>query len=367
MSAISRHASRAASRPRSVGIIVTLGPAWTPLRPPDRRMRQTIDRMLAAGASVVRINASQIAPRAAGVLAALVRTLRSRARIRQHRLSVLLDLGGPKVRVGPVLGRRCALLRPGQHVVIGPPLPRPSGANIGCTHPDAVASAARTGDRMLLDDGAIELIVRSVSGCRVDATVVQPGILRSGKGLNLPGRDLGLPALTGKDLRDLDLAAAFAPELVALSFVRSAQDIRKLRQELGRRGSTARIVAKIETPQALADLAAIVAATDLVMAARGDLSVEIGTENVPRAQEVIHRTARRFGKPVITATQLLQSMVDHSRPTVAEATDVANALRLGSAYVMLSAETAVGAHPVAACAWLTRIVTATMTRDGAGR
>jgi pyruvate kinase len=224
-----------------------------------------------------------------------------------------------------------------------------------CTY-RALANDLKAGDVVLFADGAVAMVVirSDAAGARLKVTL--PGRLRSQQGINLPGAALSVKALTDKDLLDLDWTARNPVEYVGLSFVRQASDVLWLREELARRGSPARIVAKIEKPQAVANLGPIVASTDAVMVARGDLGVEMDVARVPAIQKQVIAACHKARIPVITATQMLNSMETSSRPTRAEASDVFNAVLDGSDAVMLSGETAVGQYPVEAVATMSRIV-----------
>ena len=230
------------------------------------------------------------------------------------------------------------------------------GDEIGITFP-GLADIAEPGSALLINDGLVRTRVLRRDGARLHARVEVGGIVTSGKGVNLPGTVLPIPALTEKDADDLEFALAQGVDFVALSFVRSASDVEDLRKRIVAADSQARIIAKIEKAEALANLAQIIEASDAVMVARGDLGVEIGVAEVPVAQKRIIASARRAGKTVITATQMLESMIINPEPTRAEATDVANAILDGSSAVMLSAETATGAYPLQAVAFMNRIAT----------
>ena len=250
-------------------------------------------------------------------------------------VAVLLDLQGPRIRVGALPEPR--LLRSGEVVVFAP---EESAARdeLPTTYAD-LARDARVGATILLDDGLLSVEVTRIEWPRVYGRVVDGGTLTSHKGMNLPGLQVSAPALTDKDREDVAGAVAHGVEYVALSFVRRAEDLAEVR---GLVPDGLKLVAKIEKATALEDLERILAASDAVMVARGDLGVELPFEEVPVVQKRLIREANRHGKPVITATQMLESMVRHPRPTRAEASDVANAILDGTDAVMLSAETAVG-------------------------
>jgi pyruvate kinase len=225
----------------------------------------------------------------------------------------------------------------------------------------ALPRDVRLGDRILLDDGLLELRVLGKGKDKVSCQVVVGGPLGEHKGINLPGVLVSAPSMTGKDRRDLAFGLGLGVDAVALSFVRRAADVRAAKRAIRRRGSDAPVVAKIEQPEAVDDLGAILEASDGVMVARGDLGVEMPPEQVPVLQKRIIREANRRGKPVIVATQMLESMIKSPRPTRAEASDVANAIFDGADAVMLSAETSIGAYPVEAVTMMTRIAEAAET------
>jgi len=242
----------------------------------------------------------------------------------------------------------------GQRITVVP------GDALGC---DGVISTTYTnlpqdvkpGHRILVDDGLLEFKVVAINGGAVECQVVTGGILKNNKGMNLPGTKVSIPSLTEKDRRDLDFAIEAKVDFIALSFVREAADVDELKHILAERQCQAMIVAKIEKPEALRNFPEILKSTDAVMVARGDLGVEINPERVPLIQKKIIRLCIDAGKPVITATQMLESMIVNPRPTRAETSDVANAILDGTDAVMLSGETASGAHPVAAVRTMARI------------
>ncbi len=266
-------------------------------------------------------------------------------------LAVIADLGGPKIRVGRLEEPRT--LAPDEEVTFVA-AGEETGAEIGITFP-GLADIAEPDSALLINDGLVRTRVLGREGSRLHARVEVGGIVTTGKGVNLPGTVLPIPALTEKDVADLEFALAQGVDFVALSFVRSASDVEDLRERIAAAGSQARIIAKIEKAEAMADLEQIIEASDAVMVARGDLGVEIGVSEVPVAQKRIIASARRAGRTVITATQMLESMIFNPEPTRAEATDVANAILDGSSAVMLSAETATGAYPLQAVAFMSRI------------
>jgi pyruvate kinase len=322
---------------RRTKIVATLGPAW--------EQRAQMAALLDAGVDVIRINASHGTPE---IRARWIHQLRNVLEGRRQSAAVLLDLQGPRIRIGDLaIPRRLA---PGQRVVFAPE-DVASPDEIPTTYDD-LSRDVRVGSRILLDDGLLALEVRGVQEARVEAVVHYGGELKAHKGMNLPGIDVSAPALTEKDIEDVKQAAALGVDYIALSFVRRPEDIEQLR-ELVPRG--VKLVAKIEKDTALKNLCGILDASDAIMVARGDLGVELPFEEVPLIQKQIIREASLHGKPVITATQMLESMVHAPRPTRAEASDVANAILDGTDAVMLSAETAVGEYPLEAVQAMDRI------------
>jgi pyruvate kinase len=269
-------------------------------------------------------------------------------------LALIADLQGPKVRVGRLAGRR--LLRPGDSVVLSGEGKELDGELP--VAPPVLADILRPGHEVLIDDGLVRLHVDRVEEGRATCTVTVGGAVAPHKGVNVPGVPIPVPSLTEKDKRDLEFALSLDVDFVALSFVRSVEDVRQLRELLHGAGSQTQIIAKIEKADALGELSAIIEASDAVMVARGDLGVEIGPEEVPLVQKRIILSALEHGKPAITATQMLESMLSRPEPTRAEASDVANAILDGTAAVMLSGETAVGDYPVESVVAMDRIARA---------
>ena len=330
--------SNGASLIRRTKIVATLGPATA--------NETTIDTLLHAGANVIRINASH---GTAELRAEWVATTRRVAKRADLPLAVLLDLQGPRIRVGDLPSPR--ELTAGQHVVFAPEEVA-RGDELPTTY-DRLAVDARVGSRILLNDGLLSVEVTGVDAPRVRGRVVDGGILTAHKGMNLPGVQVSAPALTEKDREDVQDAIKAGVDYLALSFVRRAEDLEELRKLVP---GSIKLVAKIEKATALDTLERIVAASDAVMVARGDLGVELPFEQVPLVQKRLICEANHQGKPVITATQMLESMVHNPRPTRAEASDVANAILDGTDAVMLSAETAVGQYPVEAVRAMDRII-----------
>jgi pyruvate kinase len=282
------------------------------------------------------------------------RALRAEARRQGAAVAVLMDLAGPKLRVGRLAGGKLTLTR-GQTVRLSPDVRLGKDGVIPISYA-GLAKDVRPGEPLLLDDGLLEMTVLRATNRELLCRVKTGGLLRDHKGLNVPGVALSVPALTPKDLRDLRFGLALGVDYVGLSFVRRPEEIVQLRRHIQRSGHEARIIAKIEKPQAIAHLDAIICAADGVMVARGDLGVEMTPELVPPLQKRIIALANSRGRLVITATQMLQSMMDNPMPTRAEASDVANAIFDGSDAVMLSGETAAGRYPKEAALMMGRII-----------
>ena len=317
---------------RRTKIVATLGPASES----PKMIRTLID----AGVDAVRLNFSYGDHETHG---RLIDAVRESAAAAGRDLAILQDLQGPKMRVGDLRGgsvrlRTGAKVRLTSKPIVG------TMTRISTTY-DHLAEEVSSGDRILLDDGSIELIVDKVSRGEVNCEVVRGGTLKSRKGMNLPGVPIRTPAFTAKDRRDLRFGLERGIDSVALSFTRSAKDAEPVRRFMRDIGLSVPLLAKIEKPQALRNLDRVLRAFDGVMVARGDLGVEIGPEKVPAAQKRIIHRANALGKPVITATQMLESMTKNARPTQAEASDVANAVLDGTDAVMLSGETATGRYP----------------------
>jgi pyruvate kinase len=264
-------------------------------------------------------------------------------------LAVIADLCGPKIRIGR-LSEPCSV-ETGDLLTLAA---NATDGDLGVTFAD-LHRAVEPGGAILINDGRIRMRVVGIEDERVSCRVEIGGTISSGKGVNLPGAALPIPALTAKDLVDLEFALAHGVDYVALSFVQSAEDVLELRERIQAAGSNARIIAKIEKAEAIRNLDAIIDATDAVMVARGDLGVEIGVSEVPLVQKLMIAKAREANRMVVTATQMLESMIENPEPTRAEASDVANAIIDGTSAVMLSGETAVGKHPVAAVEFLDKI------------
>lgn len=323
---------------RHTKIIATIGPASSGPR--------VLDGLVASGLDVARLNASHGDPSTLGPALQAVREAAERA---GREVAVMLDLGGPKLRVGQM--REGVVLQRGQTFTLrgGDCLGDGGQACVTCD----LAPDLHAGDTVLLNDGAIQLHVGEIEGDSVITEVQVGGPLTSHKGVNVPGVTLGLETITDKDRADLAWGLEAGVDLVALSFVRSAADIIRLRELMGTRDVP--IVAKVEKHEAVDRMDEVVVAADIVMVARGDLGVETSPEAVPVIQRRLIDVCRRRGKPVIIATQMLESMISAPRPTRAEASDVANAIFDGVDAVMLSGETAIGQYPVEAVRTMARI------------
>jgi pyruvate kinase len=334
---------------RRTKIVATLGPAWAE----TAQMTALLD----AGVNVVRINASHATPE---IRAGWVTELQKIIDGRTESAAILLDLQGPRIRVGAL--EQPMRLQPGERVLFAPEADARPG-EIPTTY-EGLAADVHVGARILLDDGLLSVEVTGVRDGRVEAVVHYGGELKSNKGMNLPGLEVSAPALTPKDREDVEQAVALGVDYIALSFVRRPEDIDGLRALVPR---TTKLIAKIEKDTALRNLCGILDASDAIMVARGDLGVELPFEEVPLMQKQIIREASLHGKPVITATQMLESMINAPRPTRAEASDVANAILDGTDAVMLSAETAVGRYPLEAVKAMDRIAREMeMQRPGRG-
>ena len=322
-------------------IVATVGPSTSE--------RDSVHALAELGVDVIRVNFAHAGHEQAG---RIIEWTREAAAMCGRPIAVLADLAGPKIRVGDLpapipLEPRATLVLAPEHVATGDDVP--------VTY-NGLAADTKPGDTILLDDGLLELRVRDIAAPRVICVVERGGTLLPHKGINLPGIEVSAPALTPKDVADLECALAHDIDYVGLSFVQRAGDVADLKRRIGGR---ALVVAKIEKDRALEDLEAILAATDAVMVARGDLGVELPFEDVPVAQKRIIQLANLYGRPVITATQMLDSMMHNPRPTRAEVSDVANAVFDGTDAVMLSGETAAGAYPLLALEAMGRIVGAT--------
>jgi pyruvate kinase len=328
---------------RRAKIVCTLGPATST----EVQIRALVD----AGMDVARLNLSH--GDYADHEAVYIRVRRASDESKRG-VAVLVDLQGPKIRVGSFASGPVTLDDGAQFTITTEDVPG-DVREVSTTY-DGLPGDVQAGDRLLIDDGKVALQCTSVDGPRVVTTVVEGGKVSNHKGINLPGVAVSVPALSEKDVADLRWALHLQADLIALSFVRSADDVKDVRRIMDEEGIRVPVLAKIEKPQAVDRLAEIVDAFDGVMVARGDLGVELPLEDVPLVQKRAIALARRAAKPVIVATQMLESMIESSRPTRAEASDVANAVLDGSDALMLSGETSVGAHPIVAVETMARII-----------
>ena len=329
---------------RSAKILATLGPAT--------REPAVIEAMLSAGVNGVRINMLHGTP---DEQAEDIRVVRTAARELDRPLAVLVDLCGPKIRTGPLKDSHPVTLETDARFTITTRPIEGNASEVSTNYPD-LARVVQPGAKLLLDDGAIALTVETTTKSDVVCRVINGGVLGERKGINLPGVSLPIASLTEKDKIDLQWAVQQDADYIALSFVRRAEDCVEAKSLIQEAGGHAPLVAKIEKAEAIDHLDEIIAAADAVMVARGDLGVETSVELVPVYQKQIIEKAVLAGKMVITATQMLQSMISSPRPTRAEASDVANAVWDGTDAVMLSNETATGRYPVASVATMARII-----------
>ncbi len=324
-------------------IVATIGPASD--------SPEVIKKMMLAGMNVARLNFSH------GKYeehAERITRLRQVSQELDLPLMLLQDLQGPKIRVGQLSGEGIQLIEGGLLTLV--PISEFTGQldTVGIDYP-YLAEEAKEGTQVLLDDGLLELRVEKIEGTAVVCRVVEGGLLKSRKGVNLPDLNLRLPSMTEKDKEDLDFGIAQGVDLISLSFVRKPEDIQTLKALLKEKGANIPVLAKLEKPQAIANLEPIIDECDAIMVARGDLGVEMSPEKVPLIQKEIIRLCNQKAIPVITATQMLDSMIRNPRPTRAEASDVANAIMDGTDAVMLSGESAVGDFPVESVNMLARI------------
>jgi pyruvate kinase len=330
-------------RTRRTKVVATLGPATNS----PERIRELIE----AGVNVFRLNFSHGTSDMHRTNAERIRAIAGEL---GANVGILQDLQGPKIRVGRFADDKVTLVV-GEAFALTCHDDSPGDASrVGVTY-TGLCHDVKAGDALLLDDGRLALRVLGVDGGTVRTEVTLGGTLSNNKGINLPDADLSIPALTDKDVEDLRFGAKIGVDWVAMSFVRSRDDLLLARHYLAREGSSAKLMAKIEKPGAVERFAEILREVDGIMVARGDLGVEMPPERVPQIQKKVIRACREAGKPVVTATQMLESMIGNPTPTRAEASDVANAIYDGTDAVMLSGETAVGAYPIEAVKMMDRI------------
>jgi pyruvate kinase len=344
-----RRADRRADR--RAKIVCTLGPASN-----TEAMHR---ELLRAGMNVARLNFSHGSHEDH---ARMIETLRKTAQAEGVPLCLLQDLQGPKMRTGKLVDRAPVTLKAGaKFVLTGRDVPG-TAEMVSTTFP--IARDVEVGSRILLSDGLIELRALRVEGEDVETEVINGGVLGQQKGINLPGTTVSLPSITDKDKSDLAFGLSQGVDMVAMSFVRTADDVLQAKRHIAELGGHVPVIAKLEKPQAIDNLESIFEVADGVMVARGDLGVEMPPEQVPIIQKHIIKRAAEWRKPVITATQMLESMIENPRPTRAEASDVANAIFDGSDAVMLSAETASGKYPLEAVCMMARIIVETESHMG---
>ncbi len=329
---------------RRAKIVATLGPA--------SNTEPVFRSLVRAGVDVVRLNFSHGTHEEKLSLIQMIRKISSEER---KSLCILGDLQGPKIRTSKLKDHQPVLLKTGGRLTITPRDVPGSASLVGTTF-KTLAENVEQGSRILLSDGLIELRVHDVDGADVVCEIINGGMLGENKGINLPGIPVRVPSLTDKDSADLEFALKNGVDAIAVSFVRTAEDVRLVRNRVSAYGSETWIIAKLEKPQAIEHLDAILTVADGIMVARGDLGVEVPPEMVPAIQKHIIRRATEYRKPVITATQMLESMIENPRPTRAEVSDVANAVYDGTDAVMLSGESAVGKYPVETVSMMARIV-----------
>src|SRR5438477_12026858 len=329
---------------RKAKIVCTLGPASS--------SPAVVRELIRGGMDVARLNFSHGTHEEK---AKLIATIRKVAASECKAICILQDLQGPKIRTGRLKYRTPIALKAGSRVTITPKDVAGTNSIISTTF-KTLAREVQPGARILLSDGLIELRVRSIQGDDVECEVVNGGLLGEHKGINLPGTIVSVPSLTEKDEKDLEFGLAHGVDMVAISFIRTAADVQAVREKIREYRGNVWVVAKLEKPQAIEHLEEILEISDSVMVARGDLGVEMPPEKVPIIQKHVIRRAAAWRKPVITATQMLESMIENPRPTRAEASDVANAIFDGSDAVMLSAETASGKYPREAVLMMAKII-----------
>lgn len=325
-------------------IVATVGPASK--RPND------LAALIRAGVDVCRINASHCS---GPELGGWIRIVRKAARQARRHVAILVDLQGPRIRTGRLKDKKPIRLDRGTEISIKIGVQPGSGLTITTSCPQ-FARLVNKSDRILLDNGMMELEVLGTGKKEVVCRVVTGGILGENKGVNLPGAPDTFPSMTAKDRADLAVAVRMGVDYVGLSFVRNAKDVLAVRKAIKRQRRDACVIAKIEKPQAVKNIKAILDAADGIMVARGDLGIELGVEKVPEVQKSLIKLANRSGKPVITATQMLESMMNEPRPSRAEVSDIANAVFDGTDAVMLSGETANGKYPLESVRTMARIV-----------
>ena len=326
-------------------ILATLGPACDD--------PATVRAMMEAGVNAVRLNMSH---GTRDDQLRRLRTVRELSKEMDRPIAVLADLQGPKIRTGRLKGGTPVELVPGRRLIITTDsCPEGDADRVGTTY-TGLSKDLKPGDTVLIDDGKMRLRVESVAGHEISLNIEVGGLLKNSKGINLPGANVSAPALSDKDREDLAWAIENGVDFIALSFVRTARDVRHVKSRIAEAGRNVPVIAKIERPDAVSNIDGILAEADGIMVARGDLGIEISIERLPIVQKELILRANRLGKLVITATQMLESMIEGEMPSRAEATDIANAVFDGTGVVMLSGETATGKHPVQTVAAMSSIL-----------
>lgn len=323
-------------------IVATLGPA--------SGNKEMMQKLIEAGVNVFRINFSHSNHEDAEELMRLVRELNDES---NGNTAILADLQGPKLRIGVV--EDGAVLEIGDILTFSPVDEMGNSKKVFMNYTQ-FAKDVKVGERVLMDDGKLVTEVIETDGNEVKARVIQGGPLKSKKGVNLPNTKVSLPCLTPKDLADLKVALKHDVEWIGLSFVRSAEDVKELRQYIVESGASSRIISKIEKPEAVIEIDEIIEVTDAIMVARGDLGVEVPMQGVPLIQKMIVNKCHKMARPVVIATQMMESMIESMSPTRAEVNDVANSVLDGADAVMLSGETSVGKYPLAVIEAMSKIV-----------
>ena len=329
--------------PNKTKIVATIGPASS--------TKPILEKLVKAGMCVARLNFSHGSYQDH---VEVIRAIRSIARVMNRPIGILLDLQGPKIRTGKLQNGQSVQLKRNRSLTITTRKVLGTEELISTTY-NRLAQDVKKGDKILLDDGLIELKVASKKGDSVKCKIISGGMLKENKGINLPGVKVSAPSLTPKDKRDLDFGIKNQVDYFALSFVRRAKDIKQAKARIARQGANIPVIAKIEKPEAVENIDEILKAADGIMVARGDLGVEMNPEQVPTIQKHIIQASIQANRPVITATQMLETMSVNPIPTRAEASDVANAIFDGTDAVMLSGETAVGKYPIKAVQMMAKI------------
>jgi pyruvate kinase len=325
-------------------IVATVGPT--------SETKEMLHALAKAGVNVFRLNFSH------GTHADHLARLNTIREINEEfglNLAILQDLQGPKIRIGLVAEKDGVLIEAGNKLILSNTEVLGTSEKVSTPY-DGMYNDVKIGDRILMDDGKLEVLVTGMDGTDVITEVIYGGYLKSKKGVNLPNTRVSMPSVTAKDYEDLDFGLEHNVEWVALSFVRTASEVLKVKEYIANKGKSAKLIAKIEKPEAIVNIDEIIAATDAIMVARGDLGVELPAEEVPMIQKMIVEKCNKAGKPVIVATQMLESMIESPRATRAELNDVANSVLDGADAVMLSAETASGKYPVLAVDTMSRTI-----------